>query len=316
LGITLSVLTGTMAGRKLRLMNGQTAQFGRTEWADYAFPDDELMGDIHFVIECSPHRCQLRDLGTKSRTLIGDCPVTEAQLHSGDEVTAGRTVFSVTVDGEAVADRVARASQQKSLKASATSTTPSEPTRSLLRICQFLEFDPSVVERVSNPAMEPDLFVKVLADQRQFVPALRLRAHLLSRRDAVWWGSACMRECMADELTDKENLALNAADQWVKSEDEADRRKAQQAAEVTNFETAAAWIALGAFWAAGSLTDPNSPKVAPDERLTGQAITGALLMLAAKAPAGEADARYVRFLEIADSITSGNNSGPRKLGRS
>lgn len=310
--MTLSVLTGVTAGRKLRLMNGQTAQFGRTEWADYSFPDDDLMGDIHFVIECTANRCQLRDLGTESGTLIGSSPVAEVQLHSGDEFTAGRTVFSVTVDGESVPDQIRRQDKKAKPPAPVTALPPASSAKSLMEICQHLEFDSAVIELVKDPNTEPAVFVQVLADQRQFVPALRLRAHLLTQREAVWWGSRCMRESMADQLTENEVAALDAADQWVKTGNEVDRRKAQDAAEATKFETAAAWIALAAFWAEGSLTDAESPPVKPDERLTGQSITGALLMVAAKAPAGQADARYTRFFEIADEIASGMNPGLRK----
>lgn len=312
MGLTLSVLTGLTAGRKLRLMNGQVAQFGRTEWADYAFPDDDLMGDIHFVIECHANRSQLRDLGTESGTLIGDSPVTEVQLHSGDQVTAGRTVFSVTIDGEAVPTQIKK-SDTKPNPAAAVKPVPTAPSpKSLIEICQHLEFDTAVIELVTDPNMEPRAFIQFLADQRQSVPALRLRAYLLPQRDIVAWGSRCMRESMADQLTENDIAALDAADQWAKTGSEIDRRKAEAAAEATHYETAAAWIALAAFWAEGSLTDATSPPVKPDDRLTGQSITGALLMVAAKAPAGHADARYTRFLEIADEIASSESPSTGK----
>ena len=141
--------------------------------------------------------------------------------------------------------------------------------------------------------------------------ALRLTAHRLGNRKAVWWGALCTRESVGGALSKSDIAALDAAVQSVKTGRETDRRAAHAAAEATKYETAAGWVALAAFWLEGSLAPIGLADVVPDERLTGQAIAGALLMAAVQVEPLRAQANYERFLAIADDVVSDKSPIPQ-----
>src|SRR5690349_17037314 len=49
--VTLQVVSGPHAGKRITLSRGQSATFGRTPEADYQFAEDPLMSSRHFALE-------------------------------------------------------------------------------------------------------------------------------------------------------------------------------------------------------------------------------------------------------------------------
>ena len=93
--------------------------------------------------------------------------------------------------------------------------------------------------------------------------AVRLCAHALPRREAVWWACMCARGVPPQALPAADIAALNAAETWVrKPGDEALRRAAWDAAQATDFRSPEAWAAVGAFWSGGSLSPEGQPVTA------------------------------------------------------
>jgi hypothetical protein len=311
LGITLNVMSGASAGRKLRLATGQKASFGKTEWSDNSFPQDKSMGDVHFLIDCTQGLCLLRDMGSESGTFVDGERVTETQLHTSNEIKAGQTVFSVSIDGESAAIRASEGDSKAASAAAQPEKSAPPPPKSLMELCEYLKFDAAASALAKDLEIAPMMFAKRLADEKQYMPAMRLTAHQLTARLAVWWGALCTRESVGEHLSAKDVAALDAAVQWVKTGKEADRRSAQAAAEATQFDTAAGWVALAAFWAEGSLAPIGMDDVVPDERLTGQAITGALLMAAVQVSPLKSVANYQRYLAIAEDVFSGKAPAPK-----
>jgi pSer/pThr/pTyr-binding forkhead associated (FHA) protein len=305
MGISLNILTGPSAGRIVRLATGTTARFGKTEWADFSFPHDALMSEVHFIIECGHRKCVIRDLASESGTFVQGTRITEVTLRTGDNIVAGQTTFCANIDGETEPDmkQGVAATAESSPDQSKTVLEP-PPSKSLIELCQFLKLDDAACGLAKEAEVSPQEFVKRLTKEQNRMSALRLTAHLLSPKPAVMWGSICTRESVGTLLSDTDLVALDAADRWVKSGNENDRRLAHEAAEATRYETAAGWVALGAFWAEGSLAPTGLADVVPDERLTGQAITGALLMAAVQVNPLRAEINYDRFLSIADEIIS------------
>jgi pSer/pThr/pTyr-binding forkhead associated (FHA) protein len=104
--LLLRVISGAQQAAKISLRDGQVLQVGRTEWADCAFPDDLLMSSIHFSVECGTLACVVRDLKSTNGTYINGKKKREAVLSDGDEIRAGNTVFSVTIEGPAPSSSV------------------------------------------------------------------------------------------------------------------------------------------------------------------------------------------------------------------
>jgi serine/threonine-protein kinase len=63
-------------------------------------PEDVALSRDHFLIEINPPRCEVRDLGSTNGTFVNQARVDRARLRSGDQISAGQSVFRVRVEGE------------------------------------------------------------------------------------------------------------------------------------------------------------------------------------------------------------------------
>lgn len=99
--VILEIISGSTAGRKVRLTADQELRVGRTEWADFAVPQDSLMSGVHFALQSDFSGCYLTDLGSSNGTLVNGQPVCDRTLlRDGDEILAGETRFAISIDEE------------------------------------------------------------------------------------------------------------------------------------------------------------------------------------------------------------------------
>ena len=102
--VILEVVSGPDAGKKILLAAGQSAQVGRTEWADFAFPHDGQMSGKHFLLETESDACYIKDQGSSNGTSVNRRRIAQrTRLSHGDEIRAGQTVFVVRMEGAAPA---------------------------------------------------------------------------------------------------------------------------------------------------------------------------------------------------------------------
>jgi len=136
--------------------------------------------------------------------------------------------------------------------------------------------------------------------------AVRLAAHALPKREAVWWACMCAAAVPDPALPAADDAARGAAEAWVrKPTDEFLRRAAWEAAQLTAFCSPEAWAAVGAFWSGGSMSPEGQPVVPPAEHLTGLAVSGAVVMAAVRSRPERANARLGLFLAAARDIAAG-----------
>jgi hypothetical protein len=101
---------------------------GRTEWADIAFPQDQLMSSVHFVLETDEAACYVKDHDSSNGTFVGGVRIAErTQLHLHDELLAGETRFVVHLEGAVGAEAVPRAATVVPVVSLPTNTLDSEP---------------------------------------------------------------------------------------------------------------------------------------------------------------------------------------------
>src|SRR6187549_1232845 len=98
--IRLQVTDGPEAGRKVLLRSGQVARIGRTEWADFSFPRDADLADVHFAVQCQLHGARLRKLAPDRNLSVNSQEVNEVELQPGDTIQAGQSAFVVGFDGQ------------------------------------------------------------------------------------------------------------------------------------------------------------------------------------------------------------------------
>ena len=166
--------------------------------------------------------------------------------------------------------------------------------------CEWLGLDETAVALAAAHA-QPQELVTACRQQQQFESALCLTAALLPKPEAVSWAANCVRNC-GKQSNPILNQALDAGLQWAQEPSEATRRAAERAAAASQFQAAESWIALAAFWSDGSIAPEDQPAVPAPPQLTARAITGALMMAATSGNPGDAEQRYLRFLDQAEHL--------------
>jgi hypothetical protein len=318
--LTLQATTGPHAGRKVLLRSGQVARVGRTEWADFSFPRDSELADVHFAVQCQLHGARLRKLAADKPLVVNSTEVTETDLHPGDTIQAGQTAFLVAFDGQtsasgnrpaaggaAVAAAAGTAAAATAEAASAESSQ--EPTAR--QIAEHLQMSDDAIAVAASVKSGPEL-VTALAAKGELAKAVRVQAHLLPKQHAVWWGLLCVEQACGDAFPPAEADAKDAARAWVEDPSESRRRGCESAAGMTKLDGPAGWLAMAAFWSGGSIVPAEMNAVPPDERLTGQAVTNSLMIAAVSGDPTKAKDRYRVFLAKAQDVAGGAIPLPEK----
>lgn len=300
----LQAISGPATGVRIVIRQGQVVQVGRTAWADYSLPADSALSDKHFAIEFDHRGCRIRDLNSVAGVLVNGAQVTLGPLHTGDQIAAGQTTFTVFIEGEAESNASDSPAEDEAGQGSAEGTA-SGPTAE--EYCQFVELSEGA-QALLQPQMAPATFLEALIADKLFSDAIRFLAFWLPKPMAVTWGCQCVREVLGDTIPVGDRQALEAAQAWAADPEEENRRAAGTAAEANQPPSAANWVALGAFWSGGSLAPPDLPPVPPGEKLTAQAITAALLIAAPMGNPLAATARYGSFLTQGQVLVAAGGS--------
>jgi hypothetical protein len=139
-------------------------------------------------------------------------------------------------------------------------------------------------------------FVQTLVDAGHFSDATRIMAYLLPVRDAIWWAIQSARQNPPRNAEPEVELALAAAEEWVRKMSEESRYGAQTAAEAAGLGTASGCAAMAAFTSGRSLASPDQPAVPPDPALAPQLVSASIIASALLPNPAEAAERYRIFL--------------------
>jgi serine/threonine-protein kinase len=117
------VLSGPHVGRTFAFEQHDTFLIGRSDTAHLYLPDDRFFSRHHCLLEISPPRCFLRDLGSTNGTYVNGVKVQETYLKNGDQIQGGQTVLAVEVTTDAAPTAVYN--QQGVTRAVLPATQPS-----------------------------------------------------------------------------------------------------------------------------------------------------------------------------------------------
>ncbi|MDI7277568.1 MAG: FHA domain-containing serine/threonine-protein kinase [Anaerolineae bacterium] len=112
--VTLTVVEGAQRGKEFAFSEHDTFLFGRMEDCHVGLPEDRFVSRYHFILEANPPEARIRDLGSLNGTYVngtryggrerGETPeegakrkYPEVDLHDGDEIKVGATVFRVAI---------------------------------------------------------------------------------------------------------------------------------------------------------------------------------------------------------------------------
>lgn len=115
--VVLDVIQGPRSGRSFVFDRHDTFIVGRSRFVHCSMPEDSALSRDHFLIEINPPRCEVRDLGSTNGTFVNEAKVDRARLQSGDQISAGQSVFLVRVEGDSSAGKVAAGSSSAPGKA-------------------------------------------------------------------------------------------------------------------------------------------------------------------------------------------------------
>lgn len=306
--VVLQAISGGAPGRRVQLRTDQVLKVGRSGWADLPVENDASLEELHFEVRCGSEGCVVRSLDAAAPTLINGQPISTAVAYDGDEIIAGATLFRLTVQGgpERPAPEAADESPAEPVEDAppAPAAAVDAATLGLAGVCAYLEFTDDV-QPLAESAQAPEALIAELIAQEKYDDALRLRAFLLEKRLAVWWGVCCLRERLKNPLPAPQNDAVDAAANWAAEPDESLRRTAEAKAAAAGYAGPGATLALAAFWSDGSLAPEGSPEVEPDERLTSRGVSAALLTAAYQDDPIEAPKLMEAFLERGQEAADG-----------
>jgi hypothetical protein len=299
--------TSDGAPRQVQLRTGQVLKVGKSGWADFSISGDSSLEDEHFEVVCAADGCHVRVLGPSAAVFINGHATPRGEVFDGDEIRAGQTLFRVIVQGgpaRSAPEQPASEPEVATPIAGSPAAAATGAALSLAGICAYLEFGADI-KTLANTAPSADVLIDKLTAEEKFQDAIKLRAYLLDKRQAVWWGCYCCREELDGKLPSEQEEAVNSAALWVEDPNESNRRAAETKAAELNYSGPGATLGLSAFWSNGSLAPEGSPDVEPDERLTAQGVTAALITAAYLADPTKAANRFRTFLERGKEIADG-----------
>lgn len=173
----------------------------------------------------------------------------------------------------------------------------------------FLAVMPDAAAVVRGAANAEDALARLCAADL-FQGAIRLCAHALPAREAVWWACMCADHTATEDRPDEDRAARVAAEDWVRRPSDAARRAAMDRAQIAGLTSPEAWAGVGAFWSGGSMAPEGQPVVEPGPDLLGTAIAGSVLLASVRSDPARQPARLRRFLDSARDIAAG---GPGRI---
>lgn len=159
-----------------------------------------------------------------------------------------------------------------------------------------------------NPAIAPAAFFEVLVEKEYLTDAIRVLAHRLPKRDAVWWGCLCGEHANEASRDEAERQALAAAVRWVLDPTDENRRMAGKWGKKARMKTSGGALAMAVFLSGGSVSLPGLPFVPPKPQTCAAAVAGSILLLAARHDRHRARQKWRRdFLDLGRQILRGEN---------
>lgn len=175
-------------------------------------------------------------------------------------------------------------------------------------ICAGIELtDPSRLLLGGNPT-SPD-YARLLVQEKLYDDAIQFLARALNKPDAVWWGCLCTWHVLREVAEERplESATIDAAVRWLIEPTDEHRRETRAQSKLAGWGTMAGQIGLAVFHAAGSMSLPGLPEVAPKPDLTAKNIVAALTLGVQTAGAQKASREKV-FSQLGLDVLAGRNT--------
>lgn len=172
------------------------------------------------------------------------------------------------------------------------------------------------LRRVVTPPSdeEPPLaYARRLLGSPRPLSAIAFLAHLLPRREAVWWARQCVGAILGPGA---EDAALRAAEAWVRAPEEENRRAALAAGGAADQTLPTTWLALAAAWSGGSMCAPDVKPLAAPPAACAQAANAAIILAVTQTDPGAIRAWIEACVEAGVRFADGGDArvfAPQKV---
>jgi len=136
-----------------------------------------------------------------------------------------------------------------------------------------------------------------LVDEGFQLEAVRVLAHALPPRGAVWWGWGCAKQAAGDEAPDGVRACLEATEAWLAEPTDARRRAAGAIGNEAKDPSPASMAAMAVLLAEGSTSPPELPHTDPPPHVSAKLASGAVGLAALGDDPETVEPRLERFLK-------------------
>lgn len=159
-----------------------------------------------------------------------------------------------------------------------------------------------------TPEMPPAEFLAVLNERNLIGDSLNFLAHLLPKRQAVFWAMSCARQS-GRTLEPVSEAALKAAEKWIADPSESNRQACLTASNDVDASTSASLTALAAHYCTTTLpgTDPRVNSKA--YFMTAKLVGGAVALAATEGDPKQIVPKFESFLAKGTEIYKRSTSG-------
>ena len=126
--------------------------------------------------------------------------------------------------------------------------------------------------------IDPLAHARALSTSSRPGDAILFISHLLPRREAVWWAIQCVRALTPGDAAAE---GLRAAETWVRTPEDDNRRAALGIANDSDRRRPATWLAFAAGWSGGSLLAEDQKPVPPPPGACAMAANTAIMLAVA-----------------------------------
>jgi hypothetical protein len=142
------------------------------------------------------------------------------------------------------------------------------------------------------------------------VDAVKVLAHALPKREAVWWACLIAAEVIGPQPSPEAAAALESAREWVIDPTDEKRRAAFPAAQKAGMGTPVGCVAAAAYFSGGSLAPADLPVVAPPDDATGKMVANALILAAVIKEPEKAAQKHAACLRTGREVAEGRRTWP------
>lgn len=273
--VAITVTSGPSTGQRFVLRSGQLASVGRSDWNDFAIPEDDRMDDSPFVIRCEPHAGVLVVRSASSSPLLNGSPLAnpcEHLLRDRDRLSIGRSEFLFAIEGASV--------PMPGMGMVDTQTPLAElDVAHWAERVTYLEIEEDPSELVSDGS-QGDAIERKLFSANRFSDCLRWKGFHCDRHELIAWAGALIGTHLGSPQKPAERDAWTHCRNWMEQPNEADRVAALELAKKLKWAGPVAALAAAIGWSGGSLGPAEGEPIPPDPRLTSRLVAIAVEQLA------------------------------------